>query len=326
MNKYGKIKWYRFKVANRIRLLEGQELITELEETIEDIKAKKLDKIGLFKLLIQDLENLIQETKKKPKKKSREYDPFHIPRSGDGRLTLFGLSNVGKSTLMNNITNTDVKTGAFLNTTRIANAGTLEYKNVKIQIVDLPGFLDFKEEWVISKQIIRVARTSDAILLVIDLTMNIERQMNFLIKQLENANLYENGESLYKLGIIATKGDISGSKDRFNLLKSITDLPIIPVSINNESSLENLKKSLFNLLDIIRIYTKPRKRKAEKTKPFVLPHGATVQNIADKLHKDFVKNFRYARIWGKSVEFEGKKVGLDHELVDEDIIELVIER
>jgi small GTP-binding protein len=326
MNKYARIKWYRFKVANKIRLLEGQELIDELVDTIEDIKKKKLDKMGVFKLLIDDLERLITETKRKPKSKSREYDPFYIPRSGDGRLALFGISNVGKSTLMNAITNTDVKTGDYLHTTRVANAGTLEYKNVKIQIVDLPGFLEFKEEWAISKQIVRVARTSDAILLVIDLTMDIKKQLEFLLEQLEKAKIYSNGTSLYKLGIIATKGDLQGSKNKFTFLKSITDLPIIPVSTKVENSLDNLKNELFNLLDIVRVYTKPYKSKVDKSKPFVLPKGATVEDVADKIHKDFLKNFKYAKIWGESVEFDGKHVGLDHELADSDIIEIYIER
>ena len=62
MNKHSQIKWYRFKVANKIRLLEGQELIEAVESFIEDIYKKKLDKIGLFKILIQDLESIIKET------------------------------------------------------------------------------------------------------------------------------------------------------------------------------------------------------------------------------------------------------------------------
>ena len=120
-----KFKWYRYKTIKRIRYLEGEELVVELERTIEDIQAKKLDQwFGMFKLFIQQLEDLIAETKAKPKKKSRQYDPFYIPRSGDGRIALFGISNVGKSTLMNAITNTDVKVGAYLHTTRTALAGT----------------------------------------------------------------------------------------------------------------------------------------------------------------------------------------------------------
>ena len=328
MSKYNKIKWYRFKVANRIRLLEGRELISELHEIIEDMRSKKLDKNGLFKLLIQDLESLISETetKLKTKQKAREYDPFLIPRSGHARIALFGLSNVGKSTLMNAITNTDVKTGNYLHTTRIAQAGTCEIENLRVQLIDLPGFLDFKEEWLVSKQIIRVSRTCDAIFLVIDLSMDIDRQYNFLIDQLINAKLYIDGESVYKLGIIATKGDLYGSKEKFAHLKEVTTIPIIPVSINYEKALENLKQELMKFLDIIRVYSKPPKSKPDMNEPFILPKGACIRDISEKVHKDFLKYFKYARVWGKSVEFPGKQVGLDHELEDLDIVELIIDR
>lgn len=328
MSKYNKIKWYRFKVANRIRLLEGRELIAELHDIIEDIRKKKLDKNGLFKLLIQDLESLITETeaKLKTKHKAREYDPFLIPRSGHARITLFGLSNVGKSTLMNAITNTDVKTGNFLHTTRIAQAGTCEMGSLRLQIIDLPGFLDFKDEWVVSKQIIRVSRTCDAIFLVLDLSMDIDRQYNFLIDQLTKAHLFVDGESVYKLGIIATKGDIQGSKEHYAHLQTITTLPIIPVSVNYVESLEKLKQSLLDFLDIMRIYAKPPKSKPDTKEPFILPKGASIRDISEKVHKDFLRDFKYARVWGKSVDFPGKQVGIDHELEDEDIVELIIDR
>ncbi|MFX1534074.1 MAG: GTPase [Promethearchaeota archaeon] len=326
MSSERKFKWYRLGVAKRIRILEGEELIKELEEIIKDIRAKKLDKIGKFRWLIQQLENLIAETKFKPKKKGRQYDPFHIPRAGDRRITLFGLSNVGKSTLMNAITNTDVKIGDYLHTTRNALAGTLEYENLRIQIVDLPGFLDFKEEWAISKQIVRVARTSDAILLVIDLSMDIDRQYNFLIEQLENAKLIVDGRSIYKFGIIATKGDLPGSRERFELLKTKTSLPIYPISIKNKKSLETLKQHLFDVLEVIRVYTKPPRAKPDYKRPLVCPQGTTVQELSEKIHRDFLKLFRYAKIWGPSVKLPGQQVGLEHELMDSDVIEITLNR
>ena len=321
-----KFKWYRFNVAKRIRILEGDELVQELEDTIEDIRTKKLDqKIGLFNLFVRDLERLIAETRTKPKQKSRQYDPFLIPRSGDGRVVLFGLSNVGKSTLMNAITNTDGKIGDYLHTTRRALAGTCEYKDLRIQIIDLPGFLDFKEDWVISKQIVRVARTSDAILLVIDLSLDIDRQYSFLMEQLEQAKIVVNKESMYKFGIIATKGDLPNSKKNNELLKAKTQLLVHPISIENEDSLVKLKEYLFSIIEVIRIYTKPPKRKPAQ-QPFVCPVGTTISEFAGKIHNDFLQNFRYARVWGSSVEFPGQHVGLEHELVDFDIVELNIKR
>ena len=325
-NRYTKLKWYRFNIARRIRNLEGDQLIAELEDIIQDIRNKKLDKLGVFKLQIEELEEMISQTKAKPKLKGREHDPFHIPYSGDGRIALFGLSNVGKSTLMNAITNTDVKTGAYLHTTREALAGTLEYEDLKIQIIDLPGFLDFKEDWAISKQIVRVARTSDAILMVIDLSMDIDRQLNFLMKQLEDAKLVINEQTPYKLGIIATKGDLPGSKERYAELLSKTNLPVLPITIKSEETLENLKKMLFEQLEVIRVYTKKPGNKPDLTQPFVIYEGSTVADVAKRIHTSFIERFRFARVWGKSGEFDGQQVGLEHELADKDILEIVVER
>ncbi|MFW9779880.1 MAG: GTPase [Candidatus Heimdallarchaeota archaeon] len=321
-----KFKWYRFNVARRIRILEGEDLTSELEETIEDIKSKKLDKAGIFRLFIRQLEDIIAETRFKPKQKGRKFDPFHIPRSGDGRVVLFGLSNAGKSTLMNAITNTNVKTGDYLHTTRTAIAGTCEYDKLKIQIIDVPGFLDFKEDWIISKQIVRVARSCDAVLMVIDLSVDIARQYRFLLKQLENARLIENGRSIYKLGIIATKGDLAGSKEQYTRLKSMTCLPMHPITIKNENSLVKLKEYVFNVLDVMRIYTKPPRREANLEQPFICPIGTTVSELAERIHKDFIPQFRHAKIWGSSVEFPGKQVGLEHVMEDGDIIEITVRR
>ena len=326
MSNYTKIKWYRFNIARRIRNLEGEALIAELEDIIEDIYKKKLDKMGVFKLQIRELERMIAEIKEKPKQKGRVYDPFHIPTSGDGRIALFGLSNVGKSTLMNAITNTDVKVGAYLHTTRVAHAGTLEYEDMRIQIVDVPGFLDWREDWNINRQIVRVARTSDAIMLVIDLSMDIQRQYDFLIKQLEDSKLLVDGESQYKYVIIATKGDLPGTEENFKIIREISPFPIIPISIKHEDSLENLKKALVEQLEIIRVYTKKPGQKADLEQPFVLAEGSTVLDVARKIHSSFVNRFKYARIWGPSAEFDGQQVGLDHELNNTDVVEITVER
>lgn len=326
MSKYGKIKWYRFNVARNIRLLEGIELAEKCQFFIDDIKNKKLNKQGFFKILIQDLETTIAEARTKKKQKSREYDPFEIPRSGDGRIALFGISNVGKSTLMNAITNTDVKTGDYLHTTRRANAGTLEYEQVHIQIVDLPGFLDFRDDWLEGKQILRVTRSCDAIILVIDLSMNIDRQYDFLTKKLKDSKLIINGESRYKIGIIATKGDLAGSKENFEYLKNKTEYDVFSSSINHPESLEKLKYDLFNFLEIIRVFSKPPKQKPNTDSPFICSEGSTIEDVASRIHKDFVTHFQSAKVWGPSVTFPGQRVTINHELQDSDVVEIIIKK
>jgi small GTP-binding protein len=246
--------------------------------------------------------------------------------SGVGRIALFGLSNVGKSTLMNAITNTEVDVGNYLNTTTIGQAGACTYQGVIFQIVDLPGFLDFKEDWTISKQIVRVARTSDAIMMVVDLTMSIDRQLKFLTTQLEEAKILVDGESEYKIAIIATKGDLPGSKETYQDLLQKTKWEVFPIAYNNEESLEKLKESLFNLLKVMRIYTKPPGEKPNLDEPFVIRRGATVADVAEKIHSSFLERFRYAKIWGSSSQFDGQQVGLDHMLKDGDVIELILSK
>ncbi|MBD3191955.1 MAG: TGS domain-containing protein [Candidatus Heimdallarchaeota archaeon] len=320
------IRWYSYQVAKRMFNKEGKELVEEIDDIIEEITRKKWDKYGPYKLLMAWLEGIKKETLKQPKKKTKQYDPFYVPEAGAGRIVLFGLSNVGKSTLMNAITNTEVKTGAFLNTTRIAQAGSCTYRNVCFQIVDLPGFLDFKEEWAINKQIVRVTRTSDAIMMVIDLSMDIKRQLTFLTEQLTEAELLVDGEACQNIGIIATKGDLPGTEEAYEQLVKMSQWPVHPISIEHPETLEKIKEILFNLLAIIRVYTKPQGEKADLTEPFILPVESTVADVARKIHSSFLKTCRYARVWGTSVEFPGQQVGLDHQLADEDIVELIISR
>jgi len=317
---------YRYKVSKRLHNKEGDELVAEIDKIIEEIQQKKLDKTGDFQILIRDLEDFKAETLAKPKHKAREYDAFQILPSGAGRIVLFGMSNVGKSTLMNEITNTEVQVGNYLHTTVTAQAGACKYKEVNFQIVDLPGFIEFRPDWNINRQINRVARTSDALALVIDLTMEIEKQLNFLIEQLEKAKLIRDGVPDVPLFIIATKGDLKGSEKNFEILKEHTTYKIIPISIKNEDSIEHLKEYMYNMLDIVRVYAKPPGKEPDYDKPFVLPKGATVGDLAGTIHSKVLKYFKYARVWGESCSHAGQRVGIDHEFADEDVAEIVTEK
>ena len=55
--------------------------------------------------------------------------------------------------------------------------------------------------------------------------------------------------------------------------------------------------------------------------PLILKNGATIRDVGKKIHRDFLKGFRYARIWGPTARFDGQTVGLDTALQDEDIVE-----
>ena len=96
---------------------------------------------------------------------------------------------------------------------------------------------------------------------------------------------------------------------------------MLPVSAEKGIGLTDIGKAIFDLLRVIRIYTKVPGQKPE-TRPLVLGTGSMVRDVAENLHRRFVTSFRFARVWGSSVNFGGEMVGLNHILSDHDVVEI----
>jgi small GTP-binding protein len=99
----------------------------------------------------------------------------------------------------------------------------------------------------------------------------------------------------------------------------------VVISCNLKLNFDGLLKSLWDKLDLVRVYTKKQGLHPDFSDPIVLTHdrnGCTVRSVCDQLHRDFHKDFNSANVWGKSVKFNPQKVGLLHELCDEDVIQI----
>lgn len=97
------------------------------------------------------------------------------------------------------------------------------------------------------------------------------------------------------------------------------------IEVLGEYDDEMLKEKIWNMLDLIRIYTKEPGKKPE-TKALVLKKDQTVKDAARKVHKDFIKFFSFARVWGKSSKYGGQSFGLGHILKDGDIVEFHLKK
>jgi ribosome-interacting GTPase 1 len=64
---------------------------------------------------------------------------FDVARSGDGRVALIGFPSVGKSSLLNTLTDTESEAAAYEFTTLTCIPGNIIYNDTKIQLLDLPG-------------------------------------------------------------------------------------------------------------------------------------------------------------------------------------------
>lgn len=74
-------------------------------------------------------------------------------------------------------------------------------------------------------------------------------------------------------------------------------------------------------LEIVRVYTKQPGKPPDRSAPFTLPRGATVAELAQRIHKDLLASMKFARVWGPRV-FDGQAVQKDYVLAEGDIVEI----
>ena len=116
------------------------EKIKEIQDEMKRTQVNKATEshLGLLKAKIAKLR---RELISAAAKKSGGGGGFAVKRSGDASVALVGPPSVGKSTLINKITNAESRTAAYQFTTLTVVPGLMEYKGAKIQILDLPGIL-----------------------------------------------------------------------------------------------------------------------------------------------------------------------------------------
>ena len=77
----------------------------------------------------------------------------------------------------------------------------------------------------------------------------------------------------------------------------------------------------FAALGVMRIYTKQPGKEADRARPFTLPVGSTVADLAKTIHNDIAATLKFARVWGHSA-FDGQPAGETHVLQDGDVVEI----
>lgn len=98
--------------------------------------------------------------------------------------------------------------------------------------------------------------------------------------------------------------------------------PDILISAKTGLNTEELKDLIFDKMNLIRVFCKEYGQKADMDVPLIIRRHSTIRNMCEKLHKDFVSKFRYARVWGPSAKYDGQKYQLNHKIKDKDIIEI----
>ena len=264
---------------------------------------------------------------------SRRYG-FRLPRQGAGRVTLVGGPNAGKSQLIAALTSFEPEIAPYPFTTRMPAPAMMPFEDVFVQLIDTPPITDA----IFTNETKEMIRTADLVLFLMDLGSDDggeECRNAFNAIQSTKTRLGEStGPSDDEIGVSTTrtffvinKIDLLESNDRIAFFREYIDLeksfPTFRISAKTGEGVEPLRKAIYQTMDVVRIYTKqPHQKEVDFEKPFTLPTGSTLKEVAELIHQDLAKNLKGGRVWGSQVH-DATPVKVDYVLADKDIVELL---
>jgi len=303
-----------------------QEKMEALEEMLRTIPKHK----GTEKLQA-DIKTRIAKLRRQPKKQGAKRTTAYVfPREGAGQIVLVGGTNSGKSSLVAKLTKATPEVAEYPFTTREPTLGMMAFEDVSFQLVDLPPVSEeHVEPWLFD-----VVRRADLAWLVVSggsplghletvdrvLGRKRIRLRPWNVPQTEDLPL---GDLELPGFLVVTGSDLPETEENVTVLRELIDVawPTVTVSTRTGEGLRDLGRETFRALGIMRVYTKLPGKPADREFPFTLPRGATVGELAARVHKDFASQLRFARVWGSEV-FDGQQVQRDHVLADGDVVEL----
>ncbi len=95
------------------------------------------------------------------------------------------------------------------------------------------------------------------------------------------------------------------------------------ISVEKNEGIEELKKTIWEKLFLIRVYLKKKEKQEADKEPLILPKGSSIKDLIQEVSSEWVEKVKSALIWGQKVKYPGQRVSLNYQLADEDTIYLI---
>ena len=290
-----------FKQVIKRRLVgkEGSERTRELRAILSELPNYKN---GPYADLRKWVEGQLEETRVRSRVVHR--DSIAVRREGAAQVAFVGPPNAGKSSLLQALSDIQIKTGDYAFTTTRPVPALTRLRGVLVQLVEIPGLIEgAAEDRGGGRALLGVLRGADAIVLCHDAAQ--PESLDTIRAELEAAEIEK------PTLLVATKTDE-------------TDAPAgaLGVSVLDEESLEQLRDAVWKLTGLIRVFVRRPGEVAAEPQPLQPP--ASVVDVARTIHHELAESCAGARIWGPSARFDGQRVGREHVVADGDTIEVLV--
>lgn len=289
---------------------EGRERIREVRALLEELPDYRN---GPYADLRKELLAEIEDTRIRSNAVHR--DSIAVRREGAAQVALVGPPNVGKSSLLQALSEIQIKTGDYPFTTLRPVPALTRIGGVLVQLVEIPGLIAGASEGRGGgRALLGVLRSADAIVYC--------ARAGGDAGELAAVRAEVAAAGIDKPSILAaTRADEAPPNALTTLVDAFPDLRLVPVSILDEGSLDAFREAVWTLTGLIRV--RLRVNGIVDGDPLALERGSTVADVADAIHHDLGARLAGARVWGPSARFDGQRVGRDHEVVDGDVVEVL---
>ncbi|MEA2545572.1 MAG: hypothetical protein QOI09_845 [Chloroflexota bacterium] len=299
------------QVAKR-RLIgkEGRERIREVRSLLEELPDYKNGPYAdLRKWLLAEIEDT------RVRASAVHRDSIEVRREGAAQIALVGPPNVGKSSLLQALSEIQIKTGDYPFTTLRPVPANTRIGGVLVQLVEIPGLIEgASDDRGGGRALLGVLRSVDAIIYCCRAGAD---PAELAVVRAEIAAAGIDKPSF----LAATRADEADPAALARLAAAFQDLAVVPVSILDEATLDAFRAATWSLTGLIRV--RLRSNGSIDAEPLALQPGATVIDVADWVHHDLASSFSGALVWGPSARFDGQRVGRDHAVQDGDVVEIL---